>query len=207
MFFIYILLHTITDVNFLKHEEVNKAENGINNRSLKVLGGGNLLIKFLTVLHFNSESNIILILQHNVFNVFSLQIFINKKYSPIYKKTRVHIMIYLIQNNFKNLTYYQNLLLSSGIKENQIISQIDSFGIEKQIENNNFSHVFINSSYYNFYTSTIFEKNKNIDVIITDVNENPKTIRLVYSSYLKFIDKNNAKYEIYSILTPLKKAV
>ena len=116
-------------------------------------------------------------------------------------------MIYLIQNNFKNLTYYQNLLLSSGIKENQIISQIDSFGIEKQLENNNFSHVFINSSYYNFYTSTIFEKNKNIDVIITDVNENPKTIRLVYSSHLKFIDKNNAKYEIYSILTPLKKAV
>lgn len=148
------------------------------------------------ILHLNS-----------VFNVFSLQKFTNKKYSPIYKKTRVHIMIYLIQNNFKNLTYYQNLLLSFGVKENEIICQIDSFGIEKQIENNNFSHVFINSSYYNFYTSTIFEKNKNIDVIITDVNENPKTIRLVYSSHLKFIDKNNAKYEIYSILTPLKKVV
>ena len=112
-------------------------------------------------------------------------------------------MIYLIQNNFKNLTYYQNLLLSNEVKENQIISQIDSFGIDKQIENNNFSHVFINSSYYNFYTSTIFEKNKNINVIITDINENPKTIRLVYNRYLKYIDKYNAKYEILNILNSL----
>lgn len=112
-------------------------------------------------------------------------------------------MIYLIQNNFKNLTYYQNLFLSNGVKENQIISQIDSFGIDKQIENNNFSHVFINSLYYNFYTSTIFENNKNIDVIITDLNENPKTIRLVYNKDLKYIDKYNAKYEILNILNSL----
>lgn len=116
-------------------------------------------------------------------------------------------MIYLIQNNFKNLTYYQNLLLSFGVKENEIICQIDSFGIEKQLENNNLSHIFINASYYNFYTSNLFENNKNVNVIITDINENPKTIRLVYSSHLKFIDKNNAKYEIYSILNPLQKVV
>ena len=113
-------------------------------------------------------------------------------------------MIYLIQNNFKNLTYYQNLLLSFGIKENQIISQIDSFGIEKQIESNNFSHIFINASYYNFYTSTLFEKNKNIDIIITDISENPKTIRLIYSQDLKYIDKFNAKYEIFNILNSIK---
>lgn len=126
--------------------------------------------------------------------------------SDLYKN-RVYIMIYLIQNNFKNLTYYQNLLLGFGIKENEIICQIDSFGIEKQLENNNFSHIFINASYYNFYTSTLFENNKNINVIITDINENPKTIRLVYSNDLKFIDKNNAKYEIYGVLNPLKKVV
>ena len=65
----------------------------------------------------------------------------------------------------------------------------------------------INASYYNFYTSTLFENNKNVNVIITDINENPKTIRLVYSNDLKFIDKNNAKYEIYGILNPLKKVV
>lgn len=46
-----------------------------------------------------------------------------------------------------------------------------------------------------------------VNVIITDINENPKTIRLVYSNDLKFIDKNNAKYEIYGILNPLKKVV
>ena len=47
-------------------------------------------------------------------------------------------MIYLLQNNFKNLTYYKNLLLSYGIKEDEIICQVDSYGFEKQIENNNF---------------------------------------------------------------------
>ncbi len=51
-------------------------------------------------------------------------------------------MIYLLQNNFKNLTYYKNLLLSNGIKEEYIISQVDSYGCEKQIENNNFSHIY-----------------------------------------------------------------
>ena len=126
--------------------------------------------------------------------------------SDLYKN-RVYIMIYLIQNNFKNLTYYQNLLLGFGIKENEIICQIDSFGIEKQLKNNNFSNIFINASYYNFYTSTLFENNINANVIITDINENPKTIRLVYSNDLKFIDKNNAKYEIYGVLNPLKKVV
>lgn len=112
-------------------------------------------------------------------------------------------MIYLLQNNFKNLTYYKNLLLSNGIKEEYIISQVDSYGCEKQIENNNFSHIFINASYYNFYTSTVIQRNKNIDVIITDINENPKTIRLIYSSDLKYIDKDNAKYEIFNILNPI----
>ncbi len=114
-------------------------------------------------------------------------------------------MIYLIQNNFKNLTYYQNLLISNNVNENEIISQIDSFGIDKQIQNNTFSHIFINASFYNFYTSTILKKSINTDIIITDINETPKTIRLIYSSNLKYIDKFNAKYKIYNILNPLKK--
>lgn len=116
-------------------------------------------------------------------------------------------MIYLLQNNFKNLTYYKNLLLSYGIKEDEIICQVDSYGFEKQIEINNFSHIFISACFYNFYTSTVIKKNKNIDIIITDMNENPKTIRLIYSSDLKYIDKYNAKYEIFNILNPVNKVI
>ena len=39
------------------------------------------------------------------------------------------------------------------------------------------------------------------------MNENPKTIRLIYSSDLKYIDKYNAKYEIFNVLNPINNVI
>lgn len=109
-------------------------------------------------------------------------------------------MILLLQDNFKDIFYYQNLCTSAGISPEKIISLIDSSFIEQYFKNQLIDIVIISAKFYNFYTSSILEKYNIPKIIISDVSENLKTIRLISNKSLKYIYKNSTISQVKYLL-------
>ena len=109
-------------------------------------------------------------------------------------------MILLLQDNFKDIFYYQNLCTSAGISPEKIISLIDLSFIEQYFKKQLIDIVIISAKFYNFYTSSILEKYNIPKIIISDVSENLKTIRLISNKNLKYIYKNSTISQVKYLL-------